>query len=106
MDRPRILVVDYDTDVCARLAASLRDRGFDVAVAVGRPNAAVVLMTFTPDAVLARVEAEGDGPALLRLLRTQWCDAAVVVTTRPDRLEPAIEAMRAGADSYAILPID
>lgn len=106
MDRPRILVVDGDAEACAALSTSLRERGFEVAVAVGQANVAVALMTFTPDAVLARAEAEGDGPALLRLLRSQWCDSALVAVASPDRLGPAIEAMRAGADSYLPLPMD
>src|SRR5512135_2661703 len=106
MDRSRILVVDGDAGACARVAAALRERGFEVAIAVGQSNAAVVLMTFTPDAVLARVDEVGDGPALLRLLRAQWCDAALIAVTRPDRLDPAIDAMRAGAESYVVTPVE
>jgi DNA-binding NtrC family response regulator len=105
MRRPRILVVDSDPGVCAELRLDLGERGFDVGEAPVVDEALLAIPSFSPDAVLVRVDARSDGAALLAGLREQGSDAAVVAVARSDALEPAVAAMRAGAESYLVAPV-
>jgi DNA-binding NtrC family response regulator len=91
--RPRILVVDGD-------------RGFDPGEAPSIEEAALVAPTFAPDAVVAAVEVPADGALLLRALRHQGSDAAVVAVARGGTLDAVVAAMRAGAESFLIAPVD
>jgi two-component system NtrC family response regulator len=105
MMRPRILIVDADARACSALAATLRRRNLDVAACGSPAKAVLALGTFPPDAVLARVDSPDDGPALLRELQARRSDAAVIVMVDPDRIEAAVRAMRAGAESYLVRPV-
>jgi two-component system NtrC family response regulator len=106
MGGARILVIEPAERVRETFAMSLRARGFEVVTAASHATVGVVLMTFTPDAVLARVDAAADGSSVLDALRARWCDAAVVALVNPDRVHLAVDAMRAGADTYVTAPVD
>ena len=107
MKRERILIVDPNPLEGASLRASLCEAGFD-AVEVPSADAALSLVpSFQPAAVVAEAAlADGEVPALVSRLRELRSDAAVVVATPPDRLDAAVAALHAGAESWVVRPVD
>jgi DNA-binding NtrC family response regulator len=106
MLRPRILVVERDCDEAVALQAALAASGFDTGSAPTLDEAVVAARSFAPDAVLAPVEGTEDGATLSRGLAELGSDAAIVAVARPGRLDLAVAAMRAGADSFLVSPFD
>jgi two-component system NtrC family response regulator len=107
MKRERILVIDGDPREGAALRAALASRGFEVSEASSVAGALAAVPTLGPAAILADLAlAEGDGPSLPARLREVRSDAAVVVLAVPDRLDAAVAALRAGAESYLVRPVD
>jgi DNA-binding NtrC family response regulator len=104
--RPRILVVDGDREASASLCAALAGRGFDPGEASSIEEAALAALTFAPDAIVAAVEAPGDGALLVRTLCHQGSDAGVVAIARGETLDAVVAAMRAGAESFLVAPVD
>ena len=104
MGRARILIVDADREAAATLADALGALGFEAAAAPSMAESLLAVASFAPEAVLARVSAEGDGAALVRGLRDQGSDAAVVALASPDRIDAAVQAMRSGAESFLMTP--
>src|SRR6266496_1245661 len=103
MGRPRILVVDAG-HASAQLAAALRDLGFDAAHASEPGEALRCVAASARDVVLLRVESPEDGAAFLPMLRERGSDAAVIAVATSERLDAAVAAMRAGADSSLVAP--
>jgi DNA-binding NtrC family response regulator len=107
MLRDRILVVDANPIEGASLRAALFERGFDAVEASSADGALALVPTFGPGAVLADTRLPGcDGVAMVARLRAARSDASVVVATPLDRIDAAVAAMRAGADSYLVRPLD
>jgi two-component system NtrC family response regulator len=107
MKRERILVIDGDPQDGATLGAALTGRGFDVTDAPGAEEGLSLVPSLGPVAVLADAALPGcDGAALVGRLRALRSDAVVVVLASVDRLEPAVDALRAGAESYLVRPVD
>jgi two-component system NtrC family response regulator len=107
MKRERILIVDPNPLDGAAIRASLCEAGFD-AVEVGSADAALSLVpSFQPAAVLAETALpDGDVPTLVARLRGLRSDAAVVVATAPERVDLAVAALRGGAESWLVRPVD
>jgi two-component system NtrC family response regulator len=107
MKRERILIVDPNPLDGAAIRASLCEAGYD-AVEVASVDAALSLVpSFQPAAVLAETALpDGDVPALVARLRGLRSDAAVVVSTAPERVDLAVAALRGGAESWLVRPVD
>ncbi len=107
MQRDRILVIDGNPLDGAALRAALCEQGFDAVEASSAEGALAMVPSFAPGAVLADTSLPGcDGGALLGRLRGLGSDAAVVATVPHDRIEGAVAALRAGAESFLIRPVD
>jgi DNA-binding NtrC family response regulator len=107
MSRDRILVIDANPLEGASLRAALFERGFDAVEASTADGAIALVPTFGPGAVLADATLPGcDGAAMVERLRAVRSDASVVVSTPADRIDAAVAAMRAGAESYLVRPLD
>jgi two-component system NtrC family response regulator len=107
MKRDRVLVIDGNPLDGAALRAALCERGFDAVEAPTAEGGLALVPSFAPAVVLADAALpDCDGAALVGRLRELRSDAAVVVTTPLDRLDSAVAAMRAGADSYLVRPLD
>jgi two-component system NtrC family response regulator len=107
MKRERILIVDSNPLEGASLRAALCESGFDAVEASTAEGALALVPSFQPAAVLADVAMpDVDGAAMVARLRAIKSDAAVVVSTSPDRLDAAVNALRAGAESYVVRPVD
>ncbi len=107
MKRERILVIDANPLDGAALRAALCERGFDAVEAGSAEGALALVPSFGPGAVLADATLpDCSGPALLARLGELGCDAAVVVSTPAAELQTAVAALRAGAESYLVRPLD
>ncbi len=107
MTRDRILIVDPNPLDGAALRAGLCESGFDAVEASTAEGALALVPSFQPaaalvDAALPDVDAAG----FVSRLRALRSDAAVVVATAVERLDSAVTALRAGADSYLVRPLD
>jgi len=107
MKRERILIVDPNPLEGAALRSALCESGFDAVEASSAAGALALVPSFQPAAVLVDAALpDVDPAAMVARLRELRSDAAVVVATALDRLEPAVAALRAGADSYVVRPLD
>jgi two-component system NtrC family response regulator len=107
MTRDRILVIDANPLEAASLRAALCERGFDAVDAASAEGGLALVPSFQPGAVLVDAALPGfDGAELVARLRELRSDAALVVATPFDRIDAAVEAMRAGAESYLVRPLD
>jgi len=107
MKRDRILIIDGSPLEGATLRAAACAHGFDAVEAPSAERALPLVPSFQPAAVLVDGALTDLEPAaLVARLRALKSDAAVVVATPPERLDAAISALRAGADSYVVRPLD
>ncbi|HSN90154.1 MAG TPA: sigma-54 dependent transcriptional regulator [Anaeromyxobacteraceae bacterium] len=107
MKRERILLIDGSSREGAALQAALSERGFEVALASDAGEGLSGIPTLGPSAVLADAELPGcDGATLVARLREVRSDAAVVVLADADRIGAAVAALRAGAESFLLRPVE
>ncbi len=107
MAKTRILVVDDEQNARAGLRTLLEEEGYEVAEAADGEEALSSLRSFAPDAVLTDVRMPRmGGLELLRRAKEEGSDAAFVVMTAFGKVDAAVEAMKAGAESYLLKPLD
>jgi two-component system NtrC family response regulator/two-component system response regulator HydG len=107
MPNERILVVDDEVNARQALKSLLTDEGFEVAEAGDGEEALQKLDSFGPAAVLTDVRMpKMDGLTLLKKAREAGSDATFVVMTAFGSIEMAVDAMKAGAESYLVKPLD
>ena len=103
----RILVVDDEVNARTALVELLRDEGYAVESAGDGFKAVGKLADFAPDLVLTDLKMPGmDGIELLRKIREQDPEIAVIVMTAFGAVETAVGAMRAGARDYLTKPVN
>ena len=103
----RVLVVDDDADSRAALAEALREGGYSVETAADAFKGMGKIPDFSPDLVLTDLKMPGmDGLELLRKLRSNGNDTAVVLTTAFADVETAVMALKEGAADYLTKPLD
>jgi two-component system NtrC family response regulator len=107
MKRDRVLIIDPNPLDGAALRSALCESGFDAVETASADHALALVPSFQPAAVLVDSGLpDVDPAAMVGRLRDLRCDAAVVVATPLDRLEAAIAALRTGAESYVVRPLD
>ena len=107
MKRERILIIDPNPLDGATIRAALCEGGFDAVESSSAGGALALVPSFQPAAVLVDAALpDGEAAGMVARLRDLRSDAAVVVSTAPDRLDGALAALRAGADSYVVRPLD
>ncbi|HET8733437.1 MAG TPA: sigma-54 dependent transcriptional regulator [Anaeromyxobacteraceae bacterium] len=105
MKRDRILLIDGNPLDGAALRAALFERGLDAVEAASAEAALALVPSFTPGAVLADATLPGcDGASLLARLRELGSDAVLVASAPHDRVEAALDALRAGAEAFLVRP--
>ncbi len=105
--RPRILVVDDDSDIRDLLRDRLESDGFEVRMA-GDGRTALRLLADSPvDGILLDIALpELDGFEVLRQLRTTQATLPVIMMTAVEALDRAMAAVEAGAQGYLLKPFD
>jgi two-component system NtrC family response regulator/two-component system response regulator HydG len=107
MGKARVLVVDDEDNARSALSTLLSEEGFDVAQARDGEEALEKLTQFDPAAVLTDVRMPKlDGMALLKRAREGGSQAVFVVMTAFGSIELAVEAMKQGAESFLVKPLD
>ena len=103
----RVLAVDEDDDVLARLLVTLPARGFEVACCRTAEEALLRIPHEQPDVVLTdHGMREIDGIELCEQIVTTYPDIPVVLLTAFGTVDTAVAAMRAGAFDFIIKPLD
>ena len=107
MPKERILVVDDEQNARGALRTILGEEGYEIREAQDGEEALALLAGFAPDLILSDLRMpKMDGLTLLRTAREQGCDAVFVMMTAFAAVETAVEAMRAGAETYLVKPLD
>ncbi len=107
MRRERILIVDSNPLDGAALRAALCESGFDAVESASADGALALVPSFQPAAVLVDSALPDAAPAaFVARLRALRSDAAVVIATALERLDGAVTALRAGAETYVVRPLD
>ncbi|MCS6771253.1 MAG: response regulator [Kiritimatiellae bacterium] len=102
-----ILVIDDDELVRTGLAADLSREGFSVLVASGGQQALEMLRTRRADLVLCDlVLGDMDGIDVLRRIKSEWPETAVVMITGHASIRNVMDALRSGASDYIAKPAD
>ena len=103
----RLLLVDDDEVFRRPLHRTLEVAGFDVLPVRSAEEALDALKAEDVDAVLTDRRLPGmDGVELVRRLKADHPDLAVVVMTAYGTIESAVEAMRLGAEDYLVKPFE
>ncbi len=103
----RILIVEDDEIFLRPLQRTLEVAGYDVVVAASGEEAIDCLKVEDVDLVLTDKRLSGmDGVELVRRLRAESPDLAVVVLTAYGTIESAVEAVRLGAADYLVKPVE
>ncbi|HEY3358585.1 MAG TPA: sigma-54 dependent transcriptional regulator [Polyangia bacterium] len=104
-DRDTILVVDDAPDTVEVLERNLAAAGFEVLTAGGVVEAVSVLDARAVDVVVTDLKMPRvGGLELVRHVRENCADSAVVVITGYPSVEGAVEAIKAGADNFLPKP--
>ncbi len=104
--RPRVLVVEDDTDIAGVLRRSLDKEGYDVRVAGDGEAALDQAGVFSPDAVVLDLGLPKlDGVEVCRRLRTEG-DVPILILTARDALDARVQGLDSGADDYLVKPFE
>ncbi len=110
--KPRILVVDDDTDICNMIAAFLRKDGHNIDISNGVSAAISYMESNKYDILLIDKnmptldgKSQEGGMDLLRRVRAQSISSEIIIMTGDATIDTVIEAMKLGAFDYLIKPI-
>src|SRR3954471_10847356 len=104
--KPRVLVVEDDTEIAGALRRSLRLEGYDVKLAEDGVAALEESSVFEPDAVVLDLGLPRlDGVEVARRLRDGG-DVPILMLTARDSLEDRVSGLDSGADDYLVKPFE
>ncbi len=105
--KQRLLLVDDDEVFLRPLHRTLERAGYEVLPVQSSEEALDTLKIEDVDLVLTDRRLPGmDGVALVRQIKADHPDLAVVVMTAYGTIESAVEAMRLGAEDYLVKPFE
>lgn len=103
----RVLVVDDDESLRRVTQVQLEEEGYVVETAAGGEEALSILRRRPQDLVITDLSMPGmSGVDLLRQIRSEYPETAVVLVTAFGTVETAVEAMKLGAYDYITKPVD
>jgi len=105
--KQRILIVEDDEIFLRPLQRSLEVAGYDVVTRPSGEDAIDLLKHDDPDLVLTDKRLPGmDGVELVRRIRAEHPELAIVVMTAYGTIESAVESVRLGAADYLVKPFE
>ena len=106
-ERPKVLVVEDDSDIRKILEIFLGEKGFQVKVADDGPRALELVGEEPIDLILSDVRMPGmSGLELLRHLKERDPEIQLVLMSAYSSVKDAVEAIQLGAADYVEKPID
>jgi DNA-binding response OmpR family regulator len=106
MSKPRVLVVEDDSDIADVLRRQLRMEGYDVRVAGDGVVALDEAAVFEPDAVVLDLGLPRlDGVEVTKRLREDG-DVPILILTARDGTEARVQGLDSGADDYLVKPFE
>src|SRR5213593_2874923 len=103
----RILIVEDDEIFLRPLKRTLEVSGYEVLVVASGANAIDLLKNDAVDLVLTDKRLPGiDGVEVVRRIKADHSNIAVVVMTAYGTIGSAVEAMRLGAEDYLVKPFE
>ena len=104
-----VLLVDDDKDLLTALSGGLRQRGYEVAVALDAVAAMSIAVRLKPDVVVLDVGLPGgEGSVVMKRMHAlpQLAGVPVIMISGRDPQQYRDEALAAGASAYLSKPID
>jgi two-component system nitrogen regulation response regulator GlnG len=106
-EKARVLIVDDDKNICAILAALMKEEGLRPLVAYDGEKALKMVQADAPDLLLVDMLLPGmDGMEVLRKTRELDPDLPVVFITAQADSRGAVKAIKEGAHDYLSKPFD
>jgi DNA-binding response OmpR family regulator len=103
----RIMLVEDDEAISAVVTRMLRAEGLEVRSLSDGESALSEARMYKPDVVLLDLGLPGiDGVEVMRSLREQGNETAIIALTARDASESRVEGLDAGADDYVVKPFD
>jgi signal transduction histidine kinase len=103
----RILLVEDDPVIARGVRAVLDQEGYELQEARSVPAALEKVESTQFDAVVVALPVgDAGGLAVVKRLKTRWPRACTVVLIADSSLRTAVEAVRAGADDFVLVPAD
>jgi DNA-binding NtrC family response regulator len=107
MNRRTILVVDDDESVRVVVQMQLEEAGYQVLTAPNAKEGLSLADEYSPSLVITDLKMPGEsGMDVLRNIRAEHPETAVVMITAFGTIQTAVEAMKSGAYDYVTKPID
>ncbi|HXP01748.1 MAG TPA: response regulator [Luteibacter sp.] len=104
MNKPRILVVEDETDIRHFIRLALEREEMTVFEAGNVQQARIDAASRQPSLIIVDLGLpDGDGKDLIRDVRG-WSQAPVIVLSARDREQEKVDALEAGADDYLVKP--
>jgi len=101
----RILAVDDETSLTELLSMALRYEGWEVTAAASGQAAVKAAREIKPDAIVLDIMLpDFDGLEVMRRIRTDQPDVAVIFLTAKDALDDRIAGLTAGGNDYMTKP--
>jgi two-component system response regulator HydG len=105
MKREKVIVVEGDPRDRATLHAALSAAGYEVSDSASADEAMGLVPMLHPSALVIDALLPEGGAEFVKRLRASRSDAGVVVVCPYDRMDAAVSAMRAGAETYVARPV-
>ena len=106
-ERPRVLIVDDNANMCETLADTLEEKGYEV-VSTKTASEAIRMAqkSFFNVALIDVNLPDKTGIELLRELRSMYPSRINIMITASAMLKNAVDALNLGANAYMLKPID
>lgn len=106
-ERPHVLVIDDEEDLCELLTLRLEHHGFRVSSEQTVRGGVEVLEREIVDALIVDLRLEGEnGLVLLEEVAKRSLDLPVIILTAHGTIETAVDAMKRGAYGFLTKPFD
>lgn len=104
MSKPRVLIVEDETDIRRFVRLALEKEGMTVHETGSAEEARINVVSRQPDLVIVDLGLpDGDGKELIREMRG-WVSAPILVLSAREQEAEKVEALDAGADDYLVKP--
>lgn len=101
-----ILIIDDEESIRSTLSQALRDEGYQVSSAASGMDGLDSIRHQRPDVILLDIWMPGmDGLEVLKQIKADWPDLAVVMMSGHGNIETAVKATKLGAFDFAEKPL-